>query len=67
MKTFYYFLRFLCFVTLILPVTCTLMDADRCIKLNGRCKKDCHRSERRIDSCFLPNKVCCIKRLLDKY
>uniref|UniRef100_A0A0D9RKD0 Beta-defensin n=1 Tax=Chlorocebus sabaeus TaxID=60711 RepID=A0A0D9RKD0_CHLSB len=47
MRIFYY-LYFLCYVTFILPATCTLVDADRCTKRYGRCKRDCLESEKQI-------------------
>ncbi|XP_022281478.1 beta-defensin 114 [Canis lupus baileyi] len=66
MKIFYYLLHFLCYVTFILPATCTLIDPDQCSNKFGHCRRRCFRGEKRIDICFLPNKICCIERLYDE-
>ncbi|XP_062954384.1 beta-defensin 114 [Cynocephalus volans] len=63
MKIFCYLLHFLCYVIFILPATCTLVDADRCIKRKGRCRRDCRMDEKQIDICFSPSKICCGERI----
>ncbi|XP_031291377.1 beta-defensin 114 [Camelus dromedarius] len=65
MKIFYYLLHFLCYVTFILPATCTLVDPDRCSKLYGHCRKRCLKSEKHIDICFSPSKICCVARMFE--
>ncbi|KAI2542647.1 defensin beta 114 [Homo sapiens] len=65
MRIFYY-LHFLCYVTFILPATCTLVNADRCTKRYGRCKRDCLESEKQIDICSLPRKICCTEKLYEE-
>ncbi|KAF6113443.1 defensin beta 114 [Phyllostomus discolor] len=62
MKIFYYLLHFLCYVTFILPATCTLVNPDKCSKSLGQCKRRCLPNEKRIDICFSPSKVCCAER-----
>ncbi|XP_003923154.1 beta-defensin 114 [Saimiri boliviensis] len=66
MRIFYYLLHFLCCVTFILPATRTLVDADRCTKRYGRCKRDCLESEKQIDICSSPRKICCTDRLYEE-
>ncbi|XP_053459798.1 beta-defensin 114 [Nycticebus coucang] len=63
MKIFYCVFHFLCYVTFILQATCNLMDADRCTKRKGVCKRKCLMSERQIDTCFSPTKICCFETL----
>ncbi|XP_054424779.1 beta-defensin 114 [Pteronotus mesoamericanus] len=62
MKIFYYLLHFLCYVTFILPAICTLVDPDKCSKSLGRCRRRCFASEKQIDICFSPSKICCTER-----
>ncbi|XP_077015341.1 beta-defensin 114 [Tamandua tetradactyla] len=66
MKIFYYVLHFLCYVTFILPATCTLVDPNRCSASNGRCKKNCARNEKQVDICSSPSKICCRERLYEE-
>uniref|UniRef100_A0A2K6G309 Beta-defensin n=1 Tax=Propithecus coquereli TaxID=379532 RepID=A0A2K6G309_PROCO len=66
MKILYYLLHFLCYVTFILPATCNLADADRCTNRKGVCKRNCLLSEKQIDTCFSPTKICCSERLYEE-
>ncbi|XP_049729552.1 beta-defensin 114 [Elephas maximus indicus] len=50
-----------------LPVaTCSFVDPDRCIKYNGRCKRNCATDEKQVDVCFSPSKICCTERLYEE-
>ncbi|XP_066108662.1 beta-defensin 114 [Saccopteryx bilineata] len=62
MKIFYYLLHFLCYVTFILPATCTLVDPDNCSKKSGQCRRRCFKMEKQIDICLSPSKICCFER-----
>ncbi|XP_024413605.1 beta-defensin 114 [Desmodus rotundus] len=62
MKIFYYLLHFLCYVTFLLPATCTLVDPDKCSKSFGHCRRQCFPSEKQIDICLSPSKICCAER-----
>ncbi|XP_030886175.1 beta-defensin 114 [Leptonychotes weddellii] len=66
MKIFYHLLHFLCYVTFILPATCTLVDPDRCTKYFGYCRRRCFKYEKQIDICLSPSKICCIERLFEE-
>ncbi|XP_004414280.1 beta-defensin 114 [Zalophus californianus] len=66
MKIFYHLLHFLCYVTFILPATCTLVDPDRCTKSFGYCRRRCFKYEKQIDICLSPSKICCIERLFEE-
>ncbi|XP_023398569.1 beta-defensin 114 [Loxodonta africana] len=46
--------------------TCSFVDPDRCIKYNGRCKRNCATDEKQVDVCFSPSKICCTERLYEE-
>ncbi|XP_037376804.1 beta-defensin 114 [Talpa occidentalis] len=65
MKIFYYLFHVLCYVTFILPATCSFVDPDQCSKYMGQCRRTCDESEKRIDLCFSPRMFCCVERLFE--
>ncbi|XP_017200355.1 beta-defensin 114 [Oryctolagus cuniculus] len=62
MKILYYLFHFLCYMTFILPATCSLVEADRCSRYKGLCRRKCHMDEKQVDVCFAPFKICCVDR-----
>uniref|UniRef100_A0A8C3YG20 Beta-defensin n=1 Tax=Catagonus wagneri TaxID=51154 RepID=A0A8C3YG20_9CETA len=65
MKIFYYLLHFLCYMTFILPAMCTLVDPERCSKMYGQCRTRCPKTEKQIDICYSPSKICCVERAFE--
>ncbi|XP_076715611.1 beta-defensin 114 [Callospermophilus lateralis] len=61
MKIVYYLFHFLCYMTFILQATCSLIDAERCTKRYGNCRRDCYKREKQIDICFSVRKICCLE------
>ncbi|XP_075409889.1 beta-defensin 114 [Tenrec ecaudatus] len=45
---------------------CSFVEADRCLKHNGRCKINCSELEKQVDICPSPSKICCIERLYEE-
>uniref|UniRef100_A0A673TMM8 Beta-defensin n=2 Tax=Suricata suricatta TaxID=37032 RepID=A0A673TMM8_SURSU len=66
MKIFYYLLHFLCYVSFILPATCTLVDPNRCSQQFGYCRRHCFKNEKQVDICLSPSKICCVERLFEE-
>ncbi|XP_036349903.2 beta-defensin 114 [Ochotona princeps] len=62
MKMLYYLLHFLSFMAFILPASCSFVEADRCTRWKGSCRRKCLLSEKHVDICPTRSKICCVGR-----